>query len=476
MKSKLYLTVLLIASVGFYQQTFSQANAALSNLVTPTAVNQTITPNSTNNFSLGSGTYNWKNLYMGTAYYLKNLRILHAPGNTNFFAGPSAGNAATTGTNNTSLGDNTLIFVSSGGFNTAVGFTALRGTTTGSRNSALGYTALYNNSSGGFNVAVGDRALYVNSSGGANTVNGATSMFFNTNGSNNSAYGYAALYNNTTGANNTSVGYQALYKNTTGTKNTTIGNLADVNVNNLTNATAIGSNALVNTSNSLVLGSISGVNGATATVNVGIGTGSPVSRLHVVGAQLLDGNLTFGTGTESIQFASPGTTPAPMMYMFPSGTVNTDRMVIAHSPSYPSWGLRYSDLSDDFDFLSNGTSVMRVDLGSQLVGIGTTTPAYKLDVCGTIRAKEVRVETGWCDYVFEKDYKLRSIEELEKYINDNKHLPGIAPAETVEKEGLKVAEMNKAMMEKIEELSLYVIQLSKENKKLQAEVEALKQK
>ena len=53
-------------------------------------------------------------------------------------------------------------------------------------------------------------------------------------------------------------------------------------------------------------------------------------------------------------------------------------------------------------------------------------------------------------------------------------MPGIAPASEVEKEGLKVAEMNKAMMEKIEELTLYVIQLSKDNKKLQEEIDALK--
>jgi len=117
---------------------------------------------------------------------------------------------------------------------------------------------------------------------------------------------------------------------------------------------------------------------------------------------------------------------------------------------------------------------MAINLGNGNVGIGVETPVYKLEVCGTIRAKEVRVETGWCDYVFEKNYKLKSIDELEQYINDNKHLPGVAPASEVEKDGLKVAEMNKAMMEKIEELTLYVIQLSKDNKKLQDEIDALK--
>ena len=117
---------------------------------------------------------------------------------------------------------------------------------------------------------------------------------------------------------------------------------------------------------------------------------------------------------------------------------------------------------------------MSISLGSGNVGIGVASPLYKLDVCGTIRSKEVRVETGWCDYVFEKDYKLRSIEELEKYIVQNKHLPGIVPAAEVEKEGMKVGEMNKAMIEKIEELTLYVIQLSKENKKLKEQIDALK--
>ena len=76
--------------------------------------------------------------------------------------------------------------------------------------------------------------------------------------------------------------------------------------------------------------------------------------------------------------------------------------------------------------------------------------------------------------VFEKDYKLRTVDELDKYINENKHLPGIASAKEVETEGLKVGEMNKAMMEKIEELTLYVIQLSKDNKRLQEKVDALK--
>ena len=207
---------------------------------------------------------------------------------------------------------------------------------------------------------------------------------------------------------------------------------------------------------------------------IGVGTASPVSPLHVVGTETLAGTLKFTSSNQSIQFANPTANPAPMMFMFASGTTNTKRMVLAHSSAYATWGLRYADSTDQFDFVAGGASRMAINLANGNVGIGVESPVYKLEVCGTIRAKEVRVETGWCDYVFEKDYKLKSIDELDQFINTNKHLPGIAPASEVEKDGLKVGEMNKAMMEKIEELTLYVIQLSKDNKKLQDEINTIK--
>lgn len=66
---------------------------------------------------------------------------------------------------------------------------------------------------------------------------------------------------------------------------------------------------------------------------------------------------------------------------FGSGTTNADKMVIQHSPAYPTWGLQYSDLADDFNFLSGGTNVMKIALGSQNVNIGTsTTGTGKLNV------------------------------------------------------------------------------------------------
>jgi hypothetical protein len=109
------------------------------------------------------------------------------------------------------------------------------------------------------------------------------------------------------------------------------------------------------------------------------------------------------------------------------------------------------------------------------VGIGTTNPDpfYKLSVNGKIRAKEIRVNTGWADYVFEKKYKLLPLAEVEKFIAQHKHLPGIAPAAVLQKQGVDISAMQTKMMEKIEELTLYLIEA---NKKIEALEKAVKNK
>lgn len=112
------------------------------------------------------------------------------------------------------------------------------------------------------------------------------------------------------------------------------------------------------------------------------------------------------------------------------------------------------------------------------VGIGTITPAtgYKLSVDGKIICEELRVDlsTGWPDYVFAEDYKLMSLPELETYIAANGHLPNIPAAEEIKESGLEVGEMQRLMMEKIEELSLYIIEQQKTANLQQKEIEELK--
>ncbi|MCX2495298.1 hypothetical protein OQX63_17540 [Pedobacter sp. PF22-3] len=106
------------------------------------------------------------------------------------------------------------------------------------------------------------------------------------------------------------------------------------------------------------------------------------------------------------------------------------------------------------------------------VGIGTETfGTERLAVNGNIRAKEVKVEaTGWPDFVFRKDYKISSLSDLDLYIKANKHLPGIPSAQEVAKNGIELGEMNKLLLQKIEELTLHMISQQKEINELKKKV------
>ncbi|WP_052266464.1 hypothetical protein [Pedobacter kyungheensis] len=114
------------------------------------------------------------------------------------------------------------------------------------------------------------------------------------------------------------------------------------------------------------------------------------------------------------------------------------------------------------------------------VGINTTNPTERLSVNGKIRAKEIKVEaSNWPDYVFEEDYKVGTLEGLESYIKANKHLPEVPSAKEVTANGIELGEMNKLLLQKIEELTLHLIEKDKEInklKKMEAKVSELDQK
>ncbi len=101
-----------------------------------------------------------------------------------------------------------------------------------------------------------------------------------------------------------------------------------------------------------------------------------------------------------------------------------------------------------------------------------------LSVDGTILAREVRVAisttTHWADYVFAKDYKLMPLKEVEAYIKANKHLPDVPSSEDVEKNGIEVTEISAVLLKKIEELTLYTIELQKKMDEQQKEINTLK--
>jgi hypothetical protein len=173
--------------------------------------------------------------------------------------------------------------------------------------------------------------------------------------------------------------------------------------------------------------------------DVGLGTSAPDSKLHVVGS---DNNGT----TATIKITS-----------------GSQNMLID--------GNEIDALATDMYLQNNTNADLIMVNGGGNVGIGTTTPNNKLDVLGTIRANEVIVETGWADYVFEDSFKLKSLDEVESFIKENKHLPDVPSAKTIQEKGAHVAELMTKMMQKIEELTLYSIKQQKEIEALKAKLE-----
>ncbi len=110
------------------------------------------------------------------------------------------------------------------------------------------------------------------------------------------------------------------------------------------------------------------------------------------------------------------------------------------------------------------------------VGIGTTVPDAKLTVKGNIHTQEVKVDLKGAiapDYVFNEDYNLKSLEQIQDYINENGHLPNIPSAAEMEKEGLLLKEMNLKLLEKIEELTLYILIQNKKQVQLEERIKRL---
>jgi len=242
----------------------------------------------------------------GTQFNLAGDRILSAPGTTNLFVGSSAGTSWTTGVSDVFVGPGAGNSTTSGSANTFVGAGAGQLNVTGSQNSYFGLNAGVF-MTGNFNAYFGQAAGYGAfgmSTGSSNAAFGHNAGLSITTGGSNAFFGQAAGQSNTTGGGNVFVGYQAGINNTSGSGSTIVGDLAgnastgDFNTllgyatstpNGVTHATAIGMQASVTQNNSLVLGSINGINGAVESANVGIGTTAPIDALDVRGGDVAIG-------------------------------------------------------------------------------------------------------------------------------------------------------------------------------------------
>ena len=195
------------------------------------------------------------------------------------------------------------------------------------------------------------------------------------------------------------------------------------------------------------------------TDRVGVGTSSPAGKLHVQGNNVERAlNVIYGAATTAGQVANIESTTA-----LASGN-DLLQLVMASGSSTTAAFIEAENAGIKFQVNGDGH-----------IGVGTTASTlYAIQACGSVRATEVVVETGWCDYVFADDYRLAPLSEVESFIQANKHLPGIPSAAVVESEGMKVAQMSSNFMLKIEELTLYTIEQEKQINTLQSQIDELK--
>lgn len=121
-------------------------------------------------------------------------------------------------------------------------------------------------------------------------------------------------------------------------------------------------------------------------------------------------------------------------------------------------------------FLQQGTGNVGIGTDLQSNSFDNVNDYFKLSVNGNIRAKEIVVQSDWADFVFAPAYKLMSLENVEKFIKINNHLPDVPSAKDISSNGLKVAETQTVMMQKIEELTLYIIEQNKKLTELQNKI------
>ncbi len=194
--------------------------------------------------------------------------------------------------------------------------------------------------------------------------------------------------------------------------------------------------------------------------NIGIGTNSPDAKLHIAGSNGNSTNLILSANyvnTYRWRLKTIDRGNAIDMDFTASDGYDTEETILKLTRS----------TSGRPEFQLHNNTIVAND-GN--VGIGTATPTSKLSVKGTIHAHEVKVDLNvqGPDYVFETEYNLLSLHEVENYITQNKHLPEVPSAKEMEQNGINLSEMNMLLLKKVEELTLYVIEQEKRLKELEA--------
>lgn len=282
----------------------------------------------------------------------------------------------------------------------------------GTYNTFMGSMAGQGNTSGSYNTYFGYRAGFPNTVGSHNTFVGYEAGKLNTDGSDNVFIGYNAGQGSQRGQRNLLIGPNAGFEGADGHDNTLLGANAIGVGVGLSNATAIGANARVLTSNALVLGN---------NVNVGIGTSNPQNRLE----------LTAGTdGRSGLRLTN----------------------MTANSPASEGASTKFLTVNEKGD----------VTLGARL-------SALAMHVQPTS-------ESQWADYVFAPAYQLPSLSEVEKFIQQNRHLPDLPSAQDMVKQGVDLTTLLATLVKKNEELTLHLIDQQKRIERLEQQNRQLSKK
>ncbi|HEX2920402.1 MAG TPA: hypothetical protein VHO50_04470 [Bacteroidales bacterium] len=196
---------------------------------------------------------------------------------------------------------------------------------------------------------------------------------------------------------------------------------------------------------------------------VGIGTTTPITKLHINNGPNSDAAILATSSEDNKLIFSSGSTSPANCETFRI----TQQFYDNRNNGFISF---YRGGSVDGGFLTlgtNGTERLRINTVGN-VGIGTSDPGvYKLNVSGNIRANEIIVNTSGADFVFDPEYNLPDLAEVENFIKENRRLPDVAHASEMQSEGMNVSEMQTKLLQKMEEMTLYIIDQEKRIKLLE---------
>lgn len=465
----------------------SQTPGSANVIVNPTWVYSSQSQNSINNTIVGH-----------------DAGINLTTGLSNTFIGKSAGFANTSGDQNTFIGTDAGRNNTTGGQNTFVGFNAGQSSTNAGSNTFLGYFAGFKTTNAINNTIVGAGAGKENTTGGGNLFVGTQAGIYNTTGTDNVYLGYGAGGGNSGGSenvmigklagqlnavsNNTFVGTQAGYRSQSGARNTYFGYQSGYNAVADSN-TFVGYQAGYTTTTgkgNTFFGTSSGRSNTTGSHNTFVGNGAgPASSTmddnvyigfttgnHDSGSK----NTFLGTGADAIaeNLINATAIGAGARVAVSNAVVLGNQANVGIGTSAPTARL---DVNSGIEHES-GIRMSRLTASSP-VQLASTNKVLTVDAGGRV----VLTQTGhysvgqvndWSDKVFASSYTLRSLIDVEQFIQKNGHLPGIPSAEQVVREGADVGKMDAKLLEKIEELTLYSIQLEKADRAKQQELQQLK--